>query len=360
MKTRIVLVDDSALSRAVLKQILEAEGDIEVVGEAKDGFEAPSVVRSLKPDLVTMDVDMPGPNGLETISKIMQTTPVPILVVTGERLGAGSDLGFRAIECGALDFTSKPSIVDARACASLRTSVRVLSRVPVFVHVESGLGQGATVPPERAPEDDTTIDLIAIGSGTGGSRAIAAIVSRLPASLPCAVAIAQPTPSRFADAFVRYLQGLTPLRVVPVKSSHEWRPGEILVPASDGHLTCPRRGVIAASTEGPNDGHRPSPDVLLRSVADACGKHAVGVLVSGTGEDGVQGLASMHAAGARTVVESPETATPADAPLAAMRAGAVDRSISAELIADFLIAQVSPNLGRSTVPPAVLVLGGRD
>jgi two-component system chemotaxis response regulator CheB len=347
-KIRIVMVDDSALARAVLKQLLEADGDIEVVAEAHDGLQAPSIIRDAKPDLVTMDIDMPGRGGLDTIAALMRSAPVPILVVTGEKLGAGSDLGFRAIERGALDYLPKPSLKDVEAGVTLRTVVRVLSKVPVFRHGDETLDDKPTVLPSAPPSGERA-DIIALASGAGGSKAVAAIISRLPADLPCTVAVAQQTP--FPEGFARYLRGITPLPVRAVSTPHECVPGEILVVGAAGHLITPRRGVFVTSEPSYASQSWPSADELFGSLAEAYGRNVIGVVLSGIGRDGVVGLAQIRASGGMTIAESPETARPAELPRAAVAAGVVDRSLSAQLLADFLVAVVSPDSG-STVPPS--------
>jgi two-component system chemotaxis response regulator CheB len=352
-KTRVVMVDDSALARAVLKQILEQEGDIEVIGEANDGLHAVESVQRWKPDLVTMDIDMPGMGGLDAIQKVMETCPVPVLVVTGERLGPGTDLGFRAIERGALDFVAKPTVLDPDAGAALRASVRILSKVPVFVHAsDRPAAQDIAVPTVEPPKPESAIDLVAIAGAAGGPRAIAAILSRLPVDFRCPIAVAQRLPPTFAPAYARYLRSLTQLNVVVIDGPRDCSSGEIILVPGDAHLVCTRKGTFAPSTEPATTASRPSADVLFSSVAEAYGARAIGVILSGTGDDGVKGLAMMRARGALTVAENPKTAMPADMPRAAVEAAVVERAISAELIADFLSVRVRPEAAKSTAPPS--------
>jgi two-component system chemotaxis response regulator CheB len=350
-KTRVVMVDDSALARAVLKQILEQDGDIEVVGEANDGLHAVETVTKHRPDLVTMDIDMPGMGGLDAIQKVMETCPVPILVVTGERLGPGTDLGFRAIERGALDFLSKPTVLDPDAGTSLRASVRILSKVPVFAHASERPVAASTNVQKSTHDDLARIELVAIAGAAGAPRALAAILSRLPQEFRCPIAVAQRLPATFAPAYARYLQSITRLKVVVIEAPRECVPGEITLVQGDSHLVCTKRGTFAPSAEPIGGTARPSADVLFSSVAEAYGANAIGVVLSGTGEDGVVGLTKMRVKGALTIAENPKTAMPADMPRAAVEAAAVERAISAELIADFLALKVRPD-SKSTAPPA--------
>jgi len=298
---------------------------------------------------------MPQMGGLEAIQTVMAQCAVPILVVTGERLGPGSDLGFRAIECGALDFTPKPSVFDEAAAAQLRASVRQLSVVPVFTSL-SGLMPLSSIPPSTM-EAATTVkprvpDLVAIAAGAGGPRAIAAILQRLPANFRVPVVIAQHLPPQFAPAYTRYLRSLTTLKVVPITEPHECKAGEICIVGADAHLVCTGESMFAAVGDPPLHARRPAADRLFSSVADVYGPRAIGVLVSGCGGDGVQGLTQLHNRGAITVAESAGSAMPNEMPNAAVAAGAVDRALAAELIADYLVARVSTEQERSTRPPS--------
>lgn len=354
---RVVICDDSALSRAILKTILEAEGDIQVVGEATNGLEAVPKVRELSPDLLTMDVHMPGQSGLETVEQVMQAAPVPILLVTGENLGPESDIGFRAIQLGALDFMAKPPITDAASTALLREHVRRLAKIPVFRHVE-GQSQNdrQTAPPPEVPSSNRGgYGIIAIASGTGGPKGLAAIAAALPEDFGCPIVVVQHLPDRFASSFATYLQSLTQLEVVLVDAlPHDLRAGQIvLAKTADAHLVCPSQGVVVSMEEPPFAGHRPSASVLLRSVAETYGRGAIGLVLSGTGEDGLAGIAAMHDVGALTIAESPDTALVPELPAAALAAGAVSRILPTEMIADYLVATLSNASSKTTVPPTI-------
>ena len=184
-----------------------ADGDIQVVGEAADGFDAMGLTMKLKPDLVTMDIYMPGPNGLETIERIMHVSPVPILVVTGEQLRPGTELGFRAIELGALDFMAKPSITDDATAAAMRTQIRSLARVPVFLHTAEHVA--SVPPPPLASDPPVRYAVVAIASGKGGPRSLAAIVSALPHDFGTSLVVVQHVPDNLMDAFAQYIRSLS-------------------------------------------------------------------------------------------------------------------------------------------------------
>lgn len=353
-KTRVVVVDDSSLSRAILREVLQADGDIEVIGEAENGYDAVGVVDALTPDVVTMDIDMPGPSGLDTIGWIMEKAPVPILVVTGERLGDGSALGFHAIERGAADFASKPSIEDRPALARLRAQVRAIAGLAVVPrNAAAALVEDAQrIVTAMKPRDG--IDVVGFCSGIGGHRTLMRILRRLP-PLPCAIVVAQHMAPRFGAAFARYLQRMTPLTVrLATPTPSPLARGAIWVCDASSHLVCPRRGEIVAVEASPDGGYRPSGTRLLASLASTFGRAAIGVVCAGSGDDAAEGLRALKEAGGLAIVESPETAVPADMPRAAVAAlagGAVDRVLPAELIADYLAsAFADPN--KSTTPPS--------
>ena len=351
MTIRVVMVDDSSISRMVLRSVLEAEGDIKVVGEATNGFEAVPRIEEHKPDLVTMDIDMPGPSGLETIARVMTTSPVPILVVTGERLGPDSDIGFRAIQLGALDFMAKPSIADDESMRRLRDHVRVLARVPVFMHMEERDDALKTMPVGPLPA--LPFSIVAIAAGPGGPKSLAKILGSLPTTFQAPIVVVQQMPDKFGSAFVQYLQGLTPLRVKRVPAlPHDCMPGEVLLGTPGAHVYFPRRGVVTAMNGAPYAGAIPSATVMFRSVAETYGPDAVGIILSGTGSDGVEGLEAMRAAGALTIAETPATAPVQELPQRAIDSQAAQRALPAQMIADSLAAALGEGSSKTTAPPS--------
>ncbi len=346
-KKRVVIVDDSSLARTILREIIQADGDIEVVGEAQNGYEAVGLVDALKPDLVTMDIDMPGPSGIDTIGWIMEKAPTPILVITSEQLGGHSSLGFQAIQRGAMDFMPKPSISDEQAVAHLRRQVRTLSELPAFVHVSADDGE-----PAPATRVARATGIVAIASGVGGPRALSRVLRRLPRDFPCPVAIAQHMPPRFAVAFARYLESITPLPVRVVGEQPTPIAPGVFVCDSTSHLVVKSASdlvTVAAHKDYPS---KPSADLLFGSSADHFGGSVIAVVLSGVGSDGSRGLGRVIDAGGLAVVERPETAIPADMPKAASRAWPDARTMPVELIGDLLSSVVTDASAKTTAPPA--------
>jgi len=350
---RVVCCDDSSLSRMILQKVLEADGDIQIVGQAANGFEAVPRIQEHQPDLVTMDIDMPGPNGLETIERIMHTCPVPILVVTGERLGPETDLGFRAIQLGALDFMAKPSIGDEGSMARLRAQVRALAGTPVFLHTEDRDAASSRTGRQHSIPDAPPFSIVAIASGTGGPKSVATILQSLPPNFGAPVVIVQQMPEKFSNAYAKYLQSLTQLRVRTVEAMpHDCFPGEVLLPGSDAHVYFPRRGVVVGMHSEPYAGQRPSATVLLRSIAETYGSDSVGIILSGTGDDGIEGLAAMRSTGALTLAESPSSAALAETPERALKNGAASRALPAQMIANCLVSAMAAMNSKTTAPPS--------
>ena len=355
------MVDDSPICRGVLKGILEASGDIVVAGEAADGYEAVRLAKQLHPDLVTMDLDMPGVDGLQTIEILMAEAPVPILVVTGEPVGPGSDLVFEAVNRGALDLLPKPSLSNRVQSEHVRRHVRALAAVPVFQRVSAGkievvpLGQAdspsatwrrfpGSAPTHAAPR------FVALAAGSGGSRSVARVLGRLPPDFSCPIAVAQHLPAGFGEAYASFLRTNTRLKVEVVGTAPvRCEPGAVYMAIEGGHLVCEGESVVAMN-DLPLGGFRPSATALFRSVAAVHADRAIGVVLAGLGEDGSTGLSAMRDAGSLTIAED-DHARPADMPRAAVAAGAAERIMPVQLIGDMLLAQAQVAEERQTSPP---------
>jgi two-component system chemotaxis response regulator CheB len=349
---RVVIVDDSPVARGVLADILERDGDIRVVGEAPDGETAAQVVAREKPDLTTIDIQMPGVGGLEGIERIMASTPVPILVVTGQPTGPNGDLVFQAVRRGALDLAGKPDLTDEAAGASLRAQVRRLASIPVVRHVAPGGRRTPTpvvgVPILKMPSPSARRRrIVGIGASAGGPKAVAAVLAALPPELPAAIAVVQHLPPGFAASFVHFLSGVTRLRVQLVAKPTDIQPGTIYVAPDEKHLVAASTSLLAPR-EGPAvGGHRPSVTTLLASLADVFGAGAVGVVLTGIGNDGAQGLLEMKARGGLTIAQDEATSAVYGMPRAAREAGAASQVLALSLIAPAIVRATTTPLGEA-------------
>lgn len=321
---RILVVDDSPISRAVLREILERDGDLQVVAEAADVDSACDLARTVSPDLVTMDVCMPGVGGLEGVARLMSLTPVPILVITALPAGPGSPLVFHALERGALDVLVKPSLAETSGGAALRAKVRLLAAVPVVVRPAPRLLPAREVPDEDRLREPAVV--IGMAASTGGPASLARALADLAPDVDACVAIVQHLPAGLEPSFLSWVEQATALTVLTVDRPVVPRPGCVLVGRAGMHLVATEEGFTCRGAE-PVDGHVPSGTVLFESLAQLFGPRSAGVVLSGAGIDGARGLLAIREAGGAAFVQAPSTAAMATMPLAALTSGAAPTEV---------------------------------
>jgi two-component system chemotaxis response regulator CheB len=328
---RVVVVDDSLICRTQLTSMLEADGDLQVVGAAGDGHRALALIAQKRPDLVTVDWKMPGMDGLDLISALMATQPVPVLVVTGQPTASGDrGLVFEALRRGALDLAEKPG--DEAAAHALRDSVRTLARVPVVRHVR---GAGASrVPPATQAQGYRSV---AIGASSGGPTAVAALLAQLPADFALPIAIVQHLPHGFGQAYAAFLRTKTRLPVVVLDRAVRRSPGHIYLAADGAHLVASDRLHFAIDAAPPRHGHRPSVSVLFESLAQTDHAACAAIVLSGIGDDGVSGLAAVRDAGGLTIAQDEASCAVFGMPRAAREAGVATHQLAPEAIAQLLV-----------------------
>ena len=321
MKRRVVVVDDSAICRALLCEWLHADGDLEVVGEAADGDSAIDVISRLRPDVATIDLRMPGMSGLDLIGHLMARAPLPILVLTGDAASADPGVAFEAVRRGALDLMLKPSELDDEAIRSLRARVRWLATVPVVRHLDGHRHVEpfvSAVPWLPLTSGDPVI--VGIAASAGGPSALATVVGSLAADLPICLAVVQHLPKGFAPSFVSFLQARCSLDVALAEHGQVPRSGTVVLAPDDHHLEV-IDGRFALTGGPPVEGHRPSGSVLLRSLAPLSSS-AIGVVLSGIGRDGADGLRAMRERHAMTIAQDAESSVVYGMPRAAVEEGA--------------------------------------
>lgn len=340
MKLRVVMVEDSAFARAALRELLEAEGDIEVVGIAEDGDAALRVVTQHQPDVVTMDIQMAGAGGLTAIEQLMAHAPVPILVVTALPSGPDSDLTFEALRRGALDVATKPSgPTRAAQAARLRRQIRSLAAVPVVRHVGALRLAPRTV--AVRPLSVARVPIVGIAASAGGPIAVAQVLAALPARFPACIAVVQHLPIGFAAFFATFLRRSTTAEVIVASGETEPRHGRVIVAPDDRHLVLTDAGTFATTAEPPEAGHRPSATTLFRSLARCAGASAVGVILTGIGDDGAAGLLAMRQVGSLTIAQDATTSAVFGMPRAAIALGAAAKVAALAEIPQALVGAVS-------------------
>jgi two-component system chemotaxis response regulator CheB len=334
MSIRVLVVDDSALIREVLSRTLVRDGDIIVVGTATDPIEAREKIRTLDPDVVTLDIEMPNMNGLAFLDKLMRLRPTPVVMVsTLTKKGASETL--LALELGAVDFVAKPSAdlsggIDAFA-AGLRDKVRAAARSDVRGRAARVEAPKVAVRTAAAPVGA----VIAIGASTGGVEAIRSVLADMPVDCP-PILIAQHMPAGFTARFAARLDELSAITVVEAEDRLALQVGHAYVARGDYHLRIERSSGQLKCRLGQDDlasGHRPSVDVLFESVARTVGPMAVGAILTGMGRDGARGLKLMRDAGAYTVGQSQASALVYGMPRVAFEEGAVVEQAPLEAIA---------------------------
>jgi two-component system chemotaxis response regulator CheB len=341
---RVVIVDDSPFVRQALGRMLKVAGDIEVVGTAVDGQDGVEKVCALRPDVVTLDVKMPRLGGLEALRRIMTECPTAVLLLSS-LTSEGGETTLRGLELGAMDFVDKSSVQGHMNLLGLKdellAKVRALAGVP-----RSRLGAAAEPGPEARPAARPATpraEVIAIGTSTGGPPALQAIIPRLPAALSAPLLIVQHMPAGFTRSLAERLDQRSRIRVREAQDGDPLRPGMALIAPAGRHMKVRRRDGqtrIWLDEEPRTALHRPAIDVLMASVAKVYGRGVLGVLLTGMGSDGVEGLRAIRAAGGRTLAESEESAVIYGMPKAAVEAGVVDRTVALARMADEIVAAV--------------------
>ena len=342
---RVLVVDDSALMRKLIPAVLARDPSIEVVGTAMDGAFALKKIEELRPDVVTLDLEMPRMDGMETLRLIMRRAPLPVILFsTHSKEGAYSTL--KALALGAVDFIAKPTDAAAGHLETIADllieKIKVAKRAagrklpPAAVALDPpSLKKGArsSLPPSR---------IIAIGISTGGPNALQFVLSQIPADFPCSILVVQHMPEGFTEMFARRLDECCALDVSEAKSGDLLFSGRVLICPGNRHMMVRRmpRGDMAVLSDGaPVNGHRPSVDVLFHSVAQEFALAAVGVIMTGMGEDGAEGLGAIKSAGGMTIAQSEDTCVVGGMPRAAIQKGHVNKIIPLEGIGTFLVNQ---------------------
>ncbi|HWI41472.1 MAG TPA: chemotaxis-specific protein-glutamate methyltransferase CheB [Verrucomicrobiae bacterium] len=334
---RILLADDSQVTRAVLRDIFAETCDLRVIGEAVNGAEAVVKTDLLKPDLVIMDINMPVMNGLDAIGEIMARSPVPILVLSAAGDTKNVDLAFNAIKLGALDVMHKPAGLGDELRETERAlleKVRMLSRIKVIRHHRRR--QSAPFPPAEPRVVSDYRSILAIGASTGGPKAVLSIMRALPAGFPATVFVVQHIANGFAGGFTQWLNRECSLPVRMATEGEKVAPGVALVAPDNRHMHL-EGGRIRLSDGAAVNCCRPSIDVFFRSLAEESPEKTVAVLLTGMGRDGADGMRLLRDRGAATIVQDEETSAVFGMPKAAIAMNAADHVLPLGNIPDALL-----------------------
>jgi two-component system chemotaxis response regulator CheB len=332
---RVVVIEDSIPERDALVRALQLDGDIEVVGVARRAAEAIGLVRTQQPDLVTLDVQLSDGGGLEVIEQVMAFTPTPILVLSSAVTGPESQAAVDALVAGAVEAWPKPDEWDAGNARRLRERVRVLRGVTVVRHVRGRLRKGAATPPRAATAVSPATPVVGIASSTGGPAALATVLTGL-GGLRAAVLVVQHLHPDFVDGFVQWMARVAALPVELAADGARIKPGVAYIAPGGAHLVLGHGDRLALQRE-PETLHRPSADVLFRSLAERPRGTRVGVLLTGIGSDGAAGLLELRRKGGITIAQDEATSAVYGMPAAAQRLGAVQHQVALDRIAATIV-----------------------
>ena len=345
-KIRVLVVDDSALMRKLLTELLNSDPEIEVVGTAMDAYVAREKIKSLNPDVLTLDVEMPKMDGLSFLSNLMRLRPMPVVMVSS-LTEQGAAVTMQALSLGAVDFVSKPKVDLAHSLEDCALEITRKVKIAATARVEPLVVNAGNLDNEKTSSSltlvqsiggkyATTDKIIAIGASTGGTEAIKDVLSMLPPDCP-GVVIAQHIPPIFSRSFAERMNRCSSLMVCEAEDGQQILPGHVFIAPGDRHLVVVRDGAryLCRLSDGPLvNRHKPAVDVLFDSVANNAADNAVGVVLTGMGRDGAKGLRHMHDAGAKTIAQDQQSSVIWGMPNAAIEDGGVDTVLPLHNIAN--------------------------
>jgi two-component system chemotaxis response regulator CheB len=337
-RLKVLIVDDSALVRRILTELLSADPEVEVVGAATDAYMARDKIKLLNPDVITLDVEMPKMDGVTFLRNLMRLRPMPVVMVSS-LTEHGAEITLDALAIGAVDYLPKPKIDLAATLGDyaeeLLTKIKAAANARVRRYSADVSSANAPIPPRYsadavlpktpAPRQFRTTDrIIAIGASTGGTEAIREVLTQLPADTP-GIVIAQHIPKAFSTPFAKRMNSCCQMTVYEAEDGQQVLPGHVYIAPGDRHLLLVRDGAryVCKLDDGqPVNRHKPSVDVLFRSVAQQAGRNAIGVILTGMGKDGAEGLKEMRDAGSATIAQDEATCVVWGMPREAVALGA--------------------------------------
>ncbi len=352
MKTRVLVVDDSTLMRSLLTQMINSAPDMEVVGSAPDAQVAREMIKLHNPDVLTLDINMPKMDGLEFLDKLMRLRPMPVVMVSAYT-GRTSDSTLRALELGAVDFIGKPRADNEKAFAEYAEELIEKLRAAKGAHLSRAKRTDppvvSTPPPVRSSGNGAPVSagakVLFVGASTGGTEALKVFLSGMPVDCP-PILIVQHMPETFTASFAKRLDSLCAPRILEAQGGERVESGTVYIAPGHSHLRI-RRATTGYTTEllqtPPVNRHRPSVDVLFDSAAELIGRQATGVILTGMGKDGAQGLLRMRRAGARTFGQNEASCVVYGMPREAFQIGAVEEQWSLDEMARRVLAVVGRN-----------------
>jgi len=356
MKTKVLIIDDSALIRSILKELINAQDDMEAVGAAPDPIAAREMIKALNPDVLTLDVEMPKMDGLDFLEKLMRLRPMPVVMISS-LTEKSSNITFRALELGAVDFVTKPKMDIHQGMQDYGRDITDKIRVAAKAKIKKSSSLRVTpsqsadaVLPAVANRIATTEKIIIVGASTGGTEAIKEFLIRMPSDCP-GILVTQHMPEAFTKSFAQRLDSLCKIAVKEAVHNERILPGHAYIAPGHSHLLLKRSGanyMTELSQAAPVNRHRPSVDVLFRSAANFAGANAIGVILTGMGKDGALGMKEMKDAGAYNFAQDEASCVVYGMPKEAVLAGGVDESVTLLEMTRKVLAQLATMGDRAT------------
>ena len=345
MPIKVLVIDDSALIRGLLSEIIHQTPDLELVGAAPDAYVAKDMVMKLQPDVITLDIEMPKVDGLTFLDKLMKARPTPVIMIS-TLTEKGADATIRSMELGAVDFIAKPKLNVVSGIAEYQQEIVDKIRMAAKTKPKKRMATGPAAHPIPIHYSGTET-IVGIGASTGGTEAIRQVLERLSPSFPATV-ITQHMPVNFTKSFAQRLNGLCKINVHEAKDGERLLPGNAYIAPGDKHMEIVRSGADyrVRLNDGPLvSGHKPAVDVMFASLAKVVGKNAVATLLTGMGKDGAEGLLALHHAGAITMVQDEASSVVWGMPKAAFERGATKHVIPLDKMSQALTKAVEQKGG---------------
>lgn len=336
---KVLVVDDSALIRSLLSEIIKSEPDFMLVGAASDAYIARDLINQYKPDVITLDVEMPKVDGLTFLEKLMKARPTPVIMISS-LTEQGAEVTIKALELGAVDFLAKPKLDIAKGIEGYRQDIIEKIRIAARAKIKKLVKREQTT---KTLHFKTTEKIIAVGASTGGTEAIKAVLINMPVDSP-GIVITQHMPPGFTASFAKRLDSLCKISVIEAQGGERIVPGHAYLAPGNQHLTVVRSGAdyrIALQDGARVSGHKPSVDVMFESVAHAAGTNALAVILTGMGKDGAFGITTIAQHGGFTMAQDEETSLIFGMPQEAIKTGHVNQVSALQDIASHIIEKLN-------------------
>ncbi|MEW5919713.1 MAG: chemotaxis response regulator protein-glutamate methylesterase [Bacillota bacterium] len=342
---KVMVVDDSAFMRRFISDIINSDADLELVGTARDGLDALRKRQQYDPDVITLDVEMPNLNGLETLKRLMQEKPLPVVMVSS-LTREGNEITIEALSCGAVDFVTKPAIFKGESTAAIREALTLkikaaaaarLFQLPAAPLEPVQPAAFTPLPLQKSPTGRFPRNVVAIGASTGGPRALDVIFRSFPPGLPAAFLVTQHMPAGFTESLSRRLNLISELQVREARGGEGISEGEAYLAPGGYHLVVKKNGVTELSSAPPIQHVRPSADVMMDSLAETFGNLVIGVILTGMGRDGADGMSRIKEKGGRTICQDPSTAVISSMPQAVINDGMADLVVPLEQVGSTIV-----------------------